>query len=78
MGPSGRNSSDSSSNTKEAQAEKGSHLLILHFDQLLCLSVWCWERQDGNRAFYPVVLSQLAGETEREEMQSVVVQAGWL
>lgn len=49
------------------QGRNGSHLLILHFDQLLCLSVWCWERQDRNWAFYPVVLSQLARETERRE-----------
>lgn len=43
----------------------GTHLLILHLDQLLCLSVRCWERQDRNGAFYPVVLSQLAREMER-------------
>lgn len=43
----------------------GTHLLILHLNQLLCLSVWCWERQDRNGAFYPVVLSQLAREMER-------------
>lgn len=48
----------------------GSHLLILHFDQLLCLSVWCWERQNRNRAFYPVVLSQLAREVERRKKHS--------
>lgn len=53
-----------------AQGRNSSHLLILHFDQLLCLSVWCWERQDRNRAFYPVVLSQLAREMERREKRS--------
>ena len=51
-------------------SRNGSHLLILHFDQLLCLSVRCWERQDRNRAFYPVVLSQLAREMERWEKRS--------
>lgn len=48
----------------------GTHLLILHLNQLLCLSVWCWERQDRNGAFYPVVLSQLAREMERGSKSS--------
>lgn len=57
----------------------GTHLLILHLDQLLCLSVRCWERQDRNGAFYPVVLSQLAREMERggKSSQSWVRMAGF-
>ena len=47
-------------------------LLILHLDQFLRLSVWCWERQDRNGAFYPVVLSQLAGHL-LDALSSVVL-----